>query len=151
MEYLGNTDLLKLHKTAFLCSQKCPAEIILKSYDWAKQQRKAGNCIVCGNHSQIERDVFEILLKGKQPLILVLARDLKKRIEPEFQKGIDTGRLLILTPFQNGVSRVTKQTSVTRNKMMIELAHSVTVGYIREGGLLEELLKHYNSHIIAII
>jgi hypothetical protein len=36
MEYLGNTDLLKLPKTAFLCSQKCPAEVVLTSggFDW---------------------------------------------------------------------------------------------------------------------
>ena len=36
METWGNTNLLKLEKTAFLFSQKCPAAIVLKSYDWAK-------------------------------------------------------------------------------------------------------------------
>ena len=78
MKFIGNKDILNLEKTAFLCSRKVPAEIILKSCDWAKRQRENGNCIVCGNHSQTEKDVFEILLKGKQPLILVLARSMKK-------------------------------------------------------------------------
>lgn len=55
MKTWGNNEILKLNKTAFLCSQKCPAEIVLKSYDWAKEQREQGNCIVCGNHSQIEK------------------------------------------------------------------------------------------------
>lgn len=36
----GNTDILKLHKTAFLCSRKCPADIVLKSYDCAIKQRE---------------------------------------------------------------------------------------------------------------
>jgi|GEM_PF-3012202 len=49
METWGNTGILKLKKTAFLCSQKCPADIMLKSFDWAKEQRETGNCIVCGN------------------------------------------------------------------------------------------------------
>jgi len=37
MEIWGNKEILKLNKTAFLCSQKCPAEVVLKSYDWAKE------------------------------------------------------------------------------------------------------------------
>ena len=37
---LGNMDLLKLHKTAFLCSRKCPAAVVLKAYDWAITKRK---------------------------------------------------------------------------------------------------------------
>jgi hypothetical protein len=90
METWGNSDILKLEKIAFLCSQKCPADVVLKSYDWAKAQREAGHCIVCGNHSQIEKDVFDILFKGRQPLILVLARKMKSRWEPEIEKAVAT-------------------------------------------------------------
>jgi hypothetical protein len=61
MNFIGKKDILNLEKTAFLCSRKVPAEIVLKSYDWAKQQREKSICIVCGNHSQIEKDVFKIL------------------------------------------------------------------------------------------
>ena len=32
MEYYGNKQLLELHKTAYFCSQKCPAHLILKTY-----------------------------------------------------------------------------------------------------------------------
>lgn len=34
-ETLGNTDLLKLPKIAFLCSRQVPALVVLKCYDWA--------------------------------------------------------------------------------------------------------------------
>jgi hypothetical protein len=33
--YLGNMELLKLHKTAFVCSRKIQAGIVLISFDWA--------------------------------------------------------------------------------------------------------------------
>lgn len=84
----GNKSIFEQYKIAFLCSISCPAHIVLKSYDWAIAQREKGNCILSGFHSEIERDVFHFLLKGKQPFILVLARGLKKKydkeIEPEF-------------------------------------------------------------------
>jgi predicted Rossmann fold nucleotide-binding protein DprA/Smf involved in DNA uptake len=92
-ESLGNIDLLKLPKIAFLCSRKVPAAVVLKCYDWAIEQREKGNCIISGFHSQIEKDVLHYLLKGKQPIILALARGLKSTLEPEFEKPIEQGRL----------------------------------------------------------
>lgn len=150
MEYIGNTDLLKLDKTAFLCSQKCPAEVILRCYDWAKQQREAGNCIVCGNHSIIEKDVFQILLRGNQPLILMLARGLMKRLEPEIQQAVEKNRLLIIAPFTKETKRVTENTAAIRNKLMIELADCVTVGHITTGGHLDRLIMQTSTSIFKI-
>ena len=128
---LGNTDLLQLSKTAFLCSRKIPADTVLKCYDWAIAQRQTGNCVISGFHSQIEKDVFHYLIKGKQPIIIALARGLKEKLEPELKKPIDEGRLLIITPFDKVTKRVTEQTAELRNKMMIELADNITVGYAR--------------------
>ena len=144
MEHKGNIRILDLHKVAFLCSQKCPAEVVLKSYDWAKGQRKQGNCIVCGNHSQIEKDVFEILLKGKQPLILVLARGMKTIWSFEIDKAVKSNRLLIISPFENEVKRVTRQTAKKRNERIIEICDKIVVGYKTENGQLEELLNERN-------
>ncbi|MFW6275494.1 MAG: DNA-binding protein [bacterium] len=138
---LGNTELLKQTKTAFLCSRKVPAGIILKSYDWAKQQRNAGNCMVCSNHSPIEKDVFDILLKGKQPLVLVLPRGLKKRWEPEILEAVHASRLLIVSPFDQTVTRITRETAHIKNETIIELADEIVAGYVEKGGQLEKLLK----------
>jgi len=141
MKTWGNKEILKLNKTAFLCSQKCPAEIVLRSYDWAKEQRKQGNCIVCGNHSQIEKDVFEILLKGKQPLILALARSMKTRWEPEIEKAVIENRLLVVSPFEKETKRVTRETAEIRNKTIIEICDNIMVGYKSKNGQLEKVLK----------
>ncbi len=146
----GNKEILKLHKTAFLCSRKVPASVVLKCYDWAIEQREKGNCIISGFHSQLEKDVLHYLLKGKQPIIVALARGLKEKLEPEFQKPMEQGRLLILTPFADKVKRVTEQTAATRNKMMIELADSITIGYASSGGQLEQLLTETKKTIHRI-
>lgn len=141
MEYLGNKDILKLHKTAFLCSQKVPAEIVLKSYDWAKQQRQQGNCIVCGNHSQIEKDVVEILLRGAQPLIMVVARSMKKSWPLKIEKAVKENRLLIISPFADNVKRVSRKTAEQRNREIINLSNKIVIAHKTQGGQLDKLSK----------
>jgi len=71
---LGNTELLKLPKTAFLCSRKAPASSVLKCYDWATAMRDTHQCVVSGFHSPLEKDVLYFLMKRKQSVILVLGR-----------------------------------------------------------------------------
>lgn len=146
----GNTDLLKLPKTAFLCSRKIPASVVLKCYDWAIEQREKGNCIISGFHSQIEKDVLHYLLKGKQPIILALARGIKAKLEPEFERPIEEGRLLIITPFDKNVKRVTEETAQKRNELMISLADQITIGYASEGGKISELIKGIEKPINRI-
>ncbi len=147
----GNIELLKIHKTAFLCSRDVPASVVLKCYDWAIAQRNAGHCIISGFHSQIEKDVLHYLLKGTQPIIVALARGLKEMIDPELIKPLEKGRILIISPYDKTVKRVTEQTAEIRNKMMIELADNITVGYASEGGKLESLLKATEKEVIRLV
>jgi predicted Rossmann fold nucleotide-binding protein DprA/Smf involved in DNA uptake len=145
LETLGNTEILKQHKVAFMCSRKVPAGAVLKCYDWAIEQREKGVCVISAFHSQIEKDVLHYLLKGTQPIILALARGFKQKVETEFQQPIQQGRLLIVTPFAKEIKRVTEQTAQVRNKMMIDIADSITVGYASEGGKLIKLLRNTSS------
>ena len=147
----GNKDLLQLHKTAFLCSRRVPATVVLKCYDWAIEQREKGNCVISGFHSQLEKDVLHYLLKGIQPIILVLARGLKEKIEPEFIEPIEQGRLLIITPFDKSVRRVSEQTAQIRNTLMVDLADQITVGYVSKGGKIEELLTGVGKPINHLV
>ncbi len=101
MEMLGNTELWKLHKTAFLSSRKVPAAQVLKCYD---------------------RDVLHSLLKGEQPVVVVLARGMKKKLEAEILFEVEKGRLLVVAPFVEGVTRVTRKTANARNDLVLEHA-----------------------------
>lgn len=139
-DHVGNLDLLKLHKTAFLCSRRVPASVVLKCYDWALARREAGDCVISGFHSKLEKDVLHYLLKGTQPVILALARGLKDRIDPELKRSLDQGQLLIITPFDKSVKRITAHTAQIRNQMMVQLADQLTIGYASKGGMLESLI-----------
>lgn len=143
MQYLGNQEIFKQQKVAFVCSRTCPAEVILPSYDWAIAQREQGVCVISGFHSQIEKDVLGYLLKGAQPLILALARGLKQRWEPQIKAALDRERLLIVTPFEPQVTRITRHTARARNQMMLEMADEICAAYARPGGQLADLLRQY--------
>lgn len=148
MEYLGNKEILKNYKVGILCSRKVPAKIILKTYDWAIEQKDKGVCIVSGFHSKIEKDVFDILLKGTQPIILVLARCMKKRWSVEIKKALAAGRLLIVSPFSSDVKRVTSETAMIRNKKIIELTDEVYIPYATKEGQLEKLVNQNKNKIL---
>lgn len=142
---LGNLELLKLRKTAFLCSRDIPASVVLKCYDWAIEQRGKGNCIISGFHSKIEKDVFHYLLSGTQPVIMVMARGMKEKAEPTLKTAIDANRLLIVTPFENSIKRVSTVTAEKRNRFMIELADEIVLGYVSKGGLLGKLITELKA------
>ena len=145
LHFLGNRDILKLHKTAFLCSRKYPACIVLKSYDWAVRQRDEGRCVISGFHSTIEKDTFGYLIKGTQPVILVLARGLKKRWSKEVLDAIENERLLVVTPFDVAVKRVVRETAIKRNELMVQLAEEVLIAYASPKGNLENIVQQYKS------
>lgn len=145
MVYLGDRNILNNHKVGFLCSRKVPADIILKTYDWAIEQRDKGICVVSGFHSKIEKDVFHYLAKGKQPIILVLARSMYKRVPNELKELLDDGRLLIISPFEENVNRITEQTAFIRNKYIMNISNELKIPFVSKGGLLDKLLKEKNT------
>lgn len=140
--HIGNLNLLDhSHKTAFLCSRQAPAEAVLRCYDWAIAMREAGRCVIGGFHSPLEQDVLHYLLKGNQPVILVLARGMKSKWEPSIQKALNEGRLLIISPFGAQTKRATAETAAVRNDLMIRLADEVVAGYANPEGMLHRRLR----------
>lgn len=139
---------MELYKIAFLCSRKCPAEVVLKSLDWAKNKKDNIDCVISSFHSKIEKEVFDILLKGDQPLILFLARGMKKRWSTAIKNAVNEQRLLIISPFNKKVRRITQETANKRNKIMIDIADEVFIAYARKNGNLEKILKTKKSKII---
>ena len=142
LSYFGNKNIIKNHKTAFLCSRKCPSDIIIKSLDWAIDKKNNGDCIISGFHSRIEKDVFNILMKGKQPIILVLARGMKKRWPIEMKKAIIEKRLLIISPFEDKDKQVTQKNANIRNKFMADIADEIFIAYYTPNGNLHKLIKN---------
>ena len=139
IEYLGNKELLKLHKTAFLASSTIPPDMVLKCYDWAAGKHEG--CVVSGFSSKMEQDVLHFLLKAKCPVILVLARQMYKVVPAELKETMDEGKLLIIS-----VSNATRQSKVTahaRNKYICEIADQILFVGVDEKSSLFELQKEY--------
>lgn len=141
----GNKDFLKLPKKAFLCSRSIPASAVLKCYDWAIEQREKGVCVISGFHSKIEKDVLHYLQQGSQPLIIVLARGMKSRIDTALKKMLNEKRLLMVSPFEPTIKRVTEATSEKRNRVMIEMADEIVFGHVSSGGNLDVLKSEYKD------
>lgn len=100
MDALGDVGLIAPRKLALICSQKCPGDVILKTYDFARLVRGSGLAIVSGFHSPIEKDCLPILLRGPDPIIIVQAHRLStSRLPIAWQRAIDAKRLLLLSPF----------------------------------------------------
>jgi predicted Rossmann fold nucleotide-binding protein DprA/Smf involved in DNA uptake len=136
---------LQQHKVAFLCSRTCPAAVVLKSFDWAIEQREKGTCVISGFHSRIEKDVLHYLLKGTQPVILALARGMVKKWPPEIKAALDADRLLIITRYAVSVTHACEETCYQRNRLMMELADEIVIAFASPGGGLEKLCREYGS------
>jgi len=139
-DHLGDIAIWDLPKTAFLCSRKVPAAQVLKCYDWAIAMRESGTCVMLGAHSQLEKDVLHYLLKGTQPVVVVLARGMRKRLDPVLQQEVEKGRLLVVAPFLDGVARVTARTAEARNRFLLEHAKDVVVGHADIHGGVRRIL-----------
>ena len=146
IEYLGNTELLNVHKTAFLASSTIPPDMVLKCYDWATLMAKEGKCVVSGFSSHLEKEVLHFLAKGKQPIILVLARQMYKQIPPELQPLLDSGRLLIISTSSS--PRQSKSTAHARNKFICEIADQILFIGVSKKSSLFTLTTNYQSKTI---
>ena len=96
----GNLSLLDEPLTALFCSQRCPGDLILKTYDLARAMRDAGVPVIGGFQTPMERECLRLLLRGRQPVVVCPARGIDNmRVPRDWRAAIDDGRLLVLSPF----------------------------------------------------
>jgi len=139
---IGRPDLIRIPKTALFCSKICPGNAILKAMDQAQKWRSQRRCIISGFHSPIEKECLQILLRGRQPIIICPARSLEKmRIPMEWHEGIETGRILLLSPFEPSQRRLTATLSEQRNNLVAALSDEVYFAHIAPGGKTAQLAK----------
>lgn len=144
ISHLGNKELLKLKKTAFLASSTIPPEMVLRCYDWAAGQHEG--CVVSGFSSKLEHDVLHFLIKAKCPVILVLARQMYKVIPDELKDALEQERLLIIST--STAVRQSKVTAHARNKYICEIADSILFVGVNEKSCLYPLKCNFESKLI---
>lgn len=132
----GDSSLLSLSgATAFLSSRRGSARAALACLEWAEKRRTELRPVIGGFHSDLERDVLKILLRGRCPVVLVLARTLWKRVPDGLRGPIGEGRLLVVAPVPVSARRVSAATALLRNRFVLEhCAEIVLARLIREAG-----------------
>jgi predicted Rossmann fold nucleotide-binding protein DprA/Smf involved in DNA uptake len=80
--------------------------------------------------------------RGKQPIIMALARDLGTlRLPSPQRKAFDEGRLTIISQFPESETRTTRETAHQRNRFIAALADEVVFAYVAPGGSLSQLSR----------
>ncbi|MBW6485108.1 MAG: DNA-processing protein DprA [Syntrophobacterales bacterium] len=132
---LGETVVLGRRLLGLICSIQCPGSLVLKTFDAIRALRDAGMAVVGGFLSPMEQDCLDILLRGRQPIILCPARGLKGlRLGEKERQAIDEGRLLVLSAFADDVRHTTAAQAVRRNNLVAALADALLVPYASPNG-----------------
>ena len=153
LQMLGNAALMERPKVAFLSSRKVAPAAVMRCYDWATGMRGGGGtpggsagrlappCVVGGFQSALERDVLKLLLPdGGPPIVMVLARGMWRSIPMEYREAINAGRMLVVSPFSQGVVRVSKETAEKRNGWILDNCDEAVFASLDPNGSLARLV-----------
>ena len=134
----GSVRLLEESLIALFCSQRCPGDLILKTYDFARAMRDAGIPIIGGFQTPMEKECLLLLLRGSQPVVVCPARGIDNmRVPRDWRPALDQDRLLILSPFPSTARRPTEELAAQRNKLVASLASRVFIAHAAPGSKTE--------------
>jgi hypothetical protein len=98
----GDVSLLQEPLTALFCSNRCPGDLILKTYDLSRAMREAGIPVVGGFQTPMERECLRLLLRGEQPIVVCPARGIEgMRVPRDWRDPLKEGRLLAVSHVWN--------------------------------------------------
>ncbi len=139
----GNLRLLDEPLTALFCSNRCPGDLILKTYDLARAMRDAGVPVIGGFQTPMERECLRWLLRGEQPVVVCPARGIDNmRIPRDWRTALDEDRLLVLSPFPATVRRPKADVAARRNDLVADLAAQVFIAHAAPGSKTEAFARN---------
>ena len=138
----GNRSLLDEPLTALFCSNRCPGDLILKTYGIARSMRDAGIPVIGGFQTSMERECLRLLLRGAQPVVVCPARGIDSmRLPRDWRSALDDGRLLLLSPFPATARRPTAELAAQRNDLVADLAQRVFIAHAASGSKTEAFAR----------
>lgn len=143
---IGNRDILNRSWRGLICSIQCPGGVIIRTFDAIRELRNAGTVVAGGFHSPMEKECLDFLLRGDQPVVVCPAKHpTLERLPSALRSPLDSGRLLLLSPFASNVRRTTAEHAQTRNEFVAAMSDSVFVPHASPVGqtkcLVVQLLK----------
>ena len=137
MDLSGNKDLLDRYLVAFFASRKTPEDVVPKALRWAEMICQTDKVVISGFHSPLEKQVLQVLLEHKHPVILALGRSIYKRIPKEYEQPLAEDRMLIVN-----ISNASRQgwwTSQHRNFTIAHWADECIMAGVHQGSTLDVL------------
>jgi predicted Rossmann fold nucleotide-binding protein DprA/Smf involved in DNA uptake len=133
---IGNRSILNRSLLGFFCSRRCPGDAILRTYDLARGLRDAGIPVIGGFHSPMEKECLDLLLRGRQPIVICPARSIEHlQIPSAWREPLENDRLLVVSQFSPNVLRPTAKLADRRNHLVAEIASAVFVAHAADGGM----------------
>ena len=127
-KFLGNKQLLNLHKIGFIASRHASTLDVIPTLDWAVEISKSTDvAVVSGFQSPLEKDVLKFLLRGACPIIIVLARRMYRKLPDALQTPMDQQRLLIISNESDNTNRVSEITAHKRNEYVISISDEMKI------------------------
>ena len=127
-KYLGNKQLLSLHKIGFIASRHASTLDVIPTLDWAVEISKSTDvAVVSGFQSPLEKDVLKFLLRGVCPIIIILARGMYRKLPDALQTPMDQQRLLIISNESDNTNRVSEITAHKRNEYVISISDEMKI------------------------
>ena len=138
----GSLRLLEEPLTALFCSNRCPGDLILKTYDLARAMRDAGAPVIGGFQTPMEKECLRLLLRGGQPVVVCPARGIENmRVPRDWRGPLQEGRLLALSPFPSTQRRPTAELAARRNDLVADLAQRVFIAHAAPSGKTEAFAR----------
>ncbi len=138
----GETALLAEPLLGLIASRECPGHVLLETLDRVPEWVKAGRVIVSGFHSPLEQQVLRSVLRRKGRAVKVLARGMTEyRPQPEEREPLTADRMLVITACPPEVRRTTRETSLARNRLVLDLATEIVAPHVAAGSPLASMLN----------
>ena len=81
-----------------------------------------------------------LLPDGGPPIVMVLARGMWRSVPTEYREAINSGRMLVVSPFSQGVVRVSKETAERRNGWILDHCDEAVFASLDPNGSLARLV-----------
>lgn len=142
MATLGNISLLDQKKIGYFASSKIASLSVLPTLDWATEIAKQDDiAIMSGFHSKMEREVLDILLRGRCGIICVLARPIYKVIPEKYRNAYAQDRLLFVSHNTSKSTMTSRHLCQKRNEYIASISNELVFSSLSPDSSLYALSK----------
>lgn len=140
---LGNPAILDRKLLGIISARQIDSDLALKSSQLLKQLAFLKEVSFIGGwHSPLEAEALRILSVQPVPIVFCVSKGLNRFAPPvEVKNRVDRGQTLLLTHCSPRATRISRDASIRRNELVVELAATLLVLSAPEGSASLKLAR----------